>query len=74
MPSIYEIENLLSGSEAIIKDLSTIKAIGTYLEAINYTEEDEGRHIWRSRKALREKAIKLMGMEEINATEEGTGV
>ncbi len=61
LPSIYQIENLLSGTEALMKDLATIKAIGTYLENIEYPEENEERSTWRSRKNNREKALELIG-------------
>jgi hypothetical protein len=60
LPSLYEIENLLNGADALMKDIATLKAIGEYLCSIDYPEEVEGRRTWRSRKPVREKAIELM--------------
>lgn len=60
LPSIYEIENLLSGSEALMKDLAAIKAIGRYLENIQYPEESEKDTAWYSRKNNRTKALELI--------------
>lgn len=60
LPSIYEIESLLSGAEAIMKDIATLKAIGEYLCAIDYPEDGEGRKAWRTRKPKREKALELI--------------
>lgn len=60
LPSIFEIEQLLSGTEALMKDLAAIKAIGRYLENIEYPEEDKERSAWRSRKTNREKALGLI--------------
>ena len=61
LPSIYEIETLLSGTEALLKDLSAIKAIGKYLENIQYPEESDKNNDWYSRKKNREKALELIG-------------
>lgn len=60
LPSLFEIESMLSGADALIKDIATIKAIGDYLENIDYPEEEEGRSAWRSRKPKREKALELI--------------
>lgn len=60
LPSLWEIENLLGGASSLIKDVNTIKAIGTYLENIELPEEQEGKFAWRNRKDNREKALKLI--------------
>lgn len=60
LPSIWEIENLLGGASALMKDVAAIKAIGTYLENIELPEEQEGRLAWRNRKDNRERALKLI--------------
>jgi hypothetical protein len=60
LPSIWQLENLLGGASALIKDVATIKAIGTYLENIELPEEQEGKFVWRNRKDNREKALNLI--------------
>lgn len=60
LPSVYQIENLLSGTEALLKDLAAIKAIGTYLENIEYPEVTEENKTWRNRKNNRERALELI--------------
>lgn len=59
LPSIYEIENLLSGVENLMKDLAAIKAIGEYLEKIELPEVDE-KYDWYSRGKKRKKALELI--------------
>lgn len=61
LPSIYEIKQLLNGTDALLKDIATIKAIGEYLENIEIPEEIESKHSWRCRKVNREKALELIG-------------
>lgn len=60
LPHINEIAEILSGADALMKDIATIKAIGSYLENIDYPEVSEGHAAWWSRKPKREKAIELM--------------
>lgn len=64
LPSVYDIENLLGGASALMQDVATIKAIGTYLENIELPEAQEGRLSWRNRKDNREKALQLIGKEK----------
>lgn len=45
-----------------MKDVATIKAIGTYLENIELPEK-ESKLSWGNRKENREKALKLIGEE-----------
>ena len=59
LPSIYRIESLLNGAEALMKDIASIKAIGEYLRNIDCPEEYEGR-ILQGRKINREKALELI--------------
>ncbi|EGD46273.1 hypothetical protein Cpap_0885 [Ruminiclostridium papyrosolvens DSM 2782] len=61
LPSIYEIENLLSGTKNLMHDLAAIKAIGKYLENLQYPEESENDTSWYSRKNNRTKALELIG-------------
>jgi hypothetical protein len=60
LPSLYEIESLLCGADALMKDIATIKAIGSYLESIDEPDLDEGENVWRTRKPKREKALELI--------------
>ncbi|WP_434510101.1 MmcB family DNA repair protein [Desulfitobacterium sp. AusDCA] len=62
LPGIYQIRELLGGASALMKDIATIKAIGTYLENIQLPEitEKGGKINWLNRKDNREKALKLI--------------
>lgn len=60
LPSLYEIESLLCGADALMKDIATIKAIGSYLKSIDEPDVDEGENVWRTRKPKREKALELI--------------
>lgn len=59
LPSLYEIETLIGGASALIKDVAAIKAIGTYLEHIEYPEEGS-KLSWGNRKDNKEKVLKLI--------------
>jgi hypothetical protein len=60
LPSLYEIESLLNGADALMKDIATIKAIGDYLLSIDEPDVDGGEKVWRTRKPKREKALELI--------------
>lgn len=60
LPSLYEIKSLLCGTDALMKDIAIIKAIGDYLLSIDEPDVDEGKNVWRTRKPKREKALELI--------------
>lgn len=61
LPNLYEIQELLGGVNGLIKDISTIKAIGKYLENIQLADEDDS---WLGgRKEKREKVLNLINSQ-----------
>ncbi|QIB26083.1 MmcB family DNA repair protein [Caloranaerobacter azorensis] len=60
LPSLYELEYILSSISHLAKDIQYIKKIGEYLRSLDLPEEPEDKSIkWKYRKKLREEAMEF---------------
>lgn len=57
LPSLYELEDLLSAVSGTLKEVDNIKKIGEYLRNLDYPEESE-KYFRNSLKTLRENALR----------------